>query len=330
MSEDLEISQYGDLSDDELLAFLNELEDDDSDMALDTENAEESIKADEDVADEHAEFEYLHAATPEELAAEKANKQEQEQEQEYNDNEIIDEELRDKAWTIYRKWYRDENGKFHFDGLGFKLRSELHEASLLKYKQLRQKRKERAKERRLKKIEIQRFAFTQTLIDLSEPIPNEHFKLLIVALTKEHTRMMAKCSQYINTRMTKLLAPLIPRRIRLTYKLYPMTMREHPGFLYIASKEYGAEIPFWVTPNIPYYFEQGTEKQVLRENKAIWLLDKVDSVIYQFDCHRRKKIEKEVKYATKLSQLKDHTYFGLLKYNPFWFETLYNELVKKA
>ena len=118
----------------------------------------------------------------------------------------------------------------------------------------------RKKSQRLKedRIRIQREAFRQEYIRLSDPIGNERIKLLVSLLVKEHTRMVDKYSTYINKRLTTLLNPFIPRRLRICKSLYPDSIRPCPGFLYKASEEYGAGLTFWAMPNIPYYFAQNT------------------------------------------------------------------------
>ena len=69
----------------------------------------------------------------------------------------------------------------------------------------------RQKAQRLKqdRIRIQRQAFNQECIRLSDPIGNENIKLLVSLLVKEHTRMIDKYSALINKRLAMLLNPFI-------------------------------------------------------------------------------------------------------------------------
>lgn len=175
------------------------------------------------------------------------------------------------------------------------------------------------------RIRIQREAFNQDFIKLSDPISKENLKLLISLLVQEHTRMIDKYTRFINRRLAALLNPFIPRRLRICKELYPTAIRYCPGFLYQASKEFGQGKTFWAVPNIPYYFEQNTEQQVLIKHKADFLVS-VDKAVANFHAHSEKRAIKEMKYASLLIQKGVNTFFELLRLNPFWFETLYNHL----
>lgn len=188
----------------------------------------------------------------------------------------------------------------------------------------------RQKAQRLKqdRIRIQRQAFNQEYIRLSDPIGNENIKLLVSLLVKEHTRMIDKYSALINKRLAMLLNPFIPRRLRLCKMLYPDSIRICPGFLYRASKEYGNNLTFWAMPNIPYYFVQNTEQKVLMEHKSPFLVN-VDQSIKFYHEHLKKRADKELKYASLIYQKGVYSYFDLLRLNPFWYEVLYNNLQNK-
>lgn len=188
--------------------------------------------------------------------------------------------------------------------------------------------KKKAKRLKEDRIRIQREAFNQEYIRLSDKIEKRHIQLLISTLTQEHTRMINKYSDYINRRLATLLNPLIPRRIRICKMLYPDSIRACPGFMYKASKEYGGGLTFWATPQIPYYFEQNTEQKMLIKNKSNFLYS-IDRAIAFYHEHLKKRQEKELKYASLIIQKGVYSYFDLLKLNPFWFEILYNELKNK-
>lgn len=175
------------------------------------------------------------------------------------------------------------------------------------------------------RLRIQREAFNQERIRLSDQIEKEHIPLLIAALTKEHTRMVDKYSAFINNRLTSLLNPFIPLRLRHCRLLYPNSIRMSPGFMYKASKEYGNGLTFWAVPLIPYYFEQNTEQKILLKNKASFLYA-IDKAVIFYHEHLKKRQEKELKYASIIIQKRVSSYYDLLKLNPFWFEILYNEL----
>lgn len=285
-----DIKQYGDLTEKELFEFLNEIKSDDEDIQEAQSEAIEKITLEE----EHVEL--------------------SEEEQE---NREIEARYGDKMpWT----------GLGPNNCRGVKLFGpEGQRRAAMASIEAKRKKSQRLKEDR---IRIQREAFRQEYIRLSDPIGNERIKLLVSSLVKEHTRMVDKYSTYINKRLTTLLNPFIPRRLRICKSLYPNSIRPCPGFLYKASEEYGAGLTFWAMPNIPYYFVQNTEQKVLIEHKSPFLVN-VDQSIKFYHEHFKKRADKELKYASLIYQKGVYSYFDLLRLNPFWYEVLYNDLQNK-
>lgn len=285
-----DIKQYGDLTEKELFEFLDEIKSDDEDIQEAQSEAIEKITLEE----EHVEL--------------------SEEEQE---NREIEARYGDKMpWT----------GLGPNNCRGVKLFGpEGQRRAAMASIEAKRKKSQRLKEDR---IRIQREAFRQEYIRLSDPIGNERIKLLVSSLVKEHTRMVDKYSTYINKRLTTLLNPFIPRRLRICKSLYPDSIRPCPGFLYKASEEYGAGLTFWAMPNIPYYFAQNTEQKVLMEHKSPFLVN-VDQSIKFYHEHFKKRADKELKYASLIYQKGVYSYFDLLRLNPFWYEVLYNDLQNK-
>lgn len=285
-----DIKQYGDLTEKELFEFLDEIKSDDEDIQEAQSEAIEKITLEE----EHVEL--------------------SEEEQE---NREIEARYGDKMpWT----------GLGPNNCQGVKLFGpEGQRRAAMASIEAKRKKSQRLKEDR---IRIQREAFRQEYIRLSDPIGNERIKLLVSSLVKEHTRMVDKYSTYINKRLTTLLNPFIPRRLRICKSLYPDSIRPCPGFLYKASEEYGAGLTFWAMPNIPYYFAQNTEQKVLMEHKSPFLVN-VDQSIKFYHEHLKKRTDKELKYASLIYQKGVYSYFDLLRLNPFWYEVLYNDLQNK-
>ena len=285
-----DIKQYGDLTEKELFEFLDEIKSDDEDIQEAQSEAIEKITLEE----EHVEL--------------------FEEEQE---NREIEARYGDKMpWT----------GLGPNNCRGVKLFGpEGQRRAAIASIEAKRKKSQRLKEDR---IRIQREAFRQEYIRLSDPIGNERIKLLVSSLVKEHTRMVDKYSTYINKRLTTLLNPFIPRRLRICKSLYPNSIRPCPGFLYKASEEYGAGLTFWAMPNIPYYFAQNTEQKVLMEHKSPFLVN-VDQSIKFYHEHFKKRADKELKYASLIYQKGVYSYFDLLRLNPFWYEVLYNDLQNK-
>lgn len=285
-----DIKQYGDLTEKELFEFLDEIKSDDEDIQEAQSEAIEKITLEE----EHVEL--------------------SEEEQE---NREIEARYGDKMpWT----------GVGANNCRGVKLFGpEGQRRAAMASIEAKRKKSQRLKEDR---IRIQREAFRQEYIRLSDPIGNERIKLLVSSLVKEHTGMVDKYSTYINKRLATLINPFIPRRLRICKSLYPDSIRQCPGFLYKASEEYGAGLTFWAMPNIPYYFAQNTEQKVLMEHKSPFLVN-VDQSIKLYHEHLKKRADKELKYASLIYQKGVYSYFDLLRLNPFWYEVLYNDLQNK-
>ena len=200
--------------------------------------------------------------------------------------------------------------------------------SIIEMRKKTQKTNEAKREKtKRERIAIQRMAFNQTRVKLNDPIGSDNFKLLISMLTAEHTKAIEKYENYINKRLAALINPLIPRKIRACKMLYPESMKDHPGFLYRASEEYGEGQTFWAMPDIPYYFKQNTEQEELKKfvKNADYLIS-VDKAIAMYNTHVKVRAEKELKYASTFINKKIYSYFDLLRLNPFWFEILFNNL----
>lgn len=285
-----DIKQYGDLTENELLEFLCEIKSDDEDIQEAQSEAIEKITLEE----EHTEL--------------------SEEEQE---NREIEARYGDKMPWIGSGWNSCQGVKpFGPEGQRRAAMASI-EANKRRSQQLREDR-----------IRIQREAFRQEYVHLSDPIGNDKIKLLVSLLVKEHTRMIDKYSAYINKRLAALLNPFIPRRLRICKSLYPNSIRQCPGFLYKASEEYGAGLTFWAMPNIPYYFAQNTEQKILIEHKSPFLVN-VDQSIKFYHEHLMKRADKELKYVSLIYRKGVYSYFDLLKLNPFWYEVLYNDLLNK-
>lgn len=296
---DESIKQYGNLTETELLEFLNAIEDEDEDLQRTQEEASESI------AMEEAQSNLSESIAMEEAQSDLSEKENRELEAQYGED----------AW---RKFFANTDPVLYGRNIQRKANFKSAEADIQRRKNLKAQR-----------LEIQRLAFNQEFIALSYQIEAENIKLLISLLVREHTRMIEKYEAYINKRLTNLLSPFIPIALRRCKKLYPDSIRICPGFLYKASDDYGQGYTFWAEPDIPYYFIQNTEQKILIENKSSFLIN-VDIAIKLYHEHTKKRADKELKYASMLYRKKVHTYFDLLKLNPFWFELLYNDLLSKA
>ena len=244
------------------------------------------------------------------------------------DEMLPEEKMSDCAWSYYRDWAKDDNDKFYIRGVKTRLFTDQEVARLEGLARYKQKLKEKTKIAKRRKAEIQRAAFQQNDILLSDVMPKEHIQLLIATLTRPHANMMQSCTNFINNRFTYLLQMLLPRYLRRSFKLFPQAFIKHPGFLYVASAEYGQSKTFWVTPKIPFYFEQGSEPATLRLHKPDYMYG-LDKAVAQYETHKEMLSTKQVKYATMLIRKKVITYYDLVKFKPVWFEVLYKALTSK-
>lgn len=176
------------------------------------------------------------------------------------------------------------------------------------------------------RLRIQRAAFNQENIPLATILKDAEITLLVSLLVADHTKMIEKYEAFINNRLTTLLRPFIPKRLKICERETPQAIKKCPGFLYRASKEFGNEAIFWAEPDIPYYFKQGTECELLQKEKPDFLVA-IDRALVSYTSHKTKRAEKELKYVSIIIRKKVRTFYDLLKLNPFWFELLYNNLI---
>lgn len=193
---------------------------------------------------------------------------------------------------------------------------------------------ERHAKKEQEKIDITRMAFDQKLINLSDGLTRWDKKVVVEELTKNLRILVKKYDEYINRRIAQLLSPAIPAAIKIAKLKWPWTFVANPGFLYKTHPEAGEILTFWATPNVPYYFRQGTEQQILEERNAelnAYLLEAVDRAIHKYYEAQRRLAGREVMYASRFASntVKLVTYQDLLKYNPFWFKKLYDRIDKE-
>lgn len=170
-------------------------------------------------------------------------------------------------------------------------------------------------------------AFNQDVIDLKDDISDDNMRTLITLLTGRQTNQIKKYQNFINGKFTTLLKPLIPRELILCWNKWPGSIHMAPGFLYRASEKYGSNLTFWVTPNVPYFIEQGKELETLTENNGLSFLGLVDEAIVRFYEAIDKRAEKESLIISAILQNNINTYYDLLKNKPIWYKTLYNYLM---
>lgn len=228
----------------------------------------------------------------------------------------------DKAWGWAKKQEITEVDVKHFTPA---LKSHAMYTAQLASKKAAEKRIEAKADKNRRKHEIVEEALNSKLIDLNSPISVEHKKLLIKLLTNQYTVLMEKQDKYINTNIERVLKRAIPNDLMNMYIKYPDLVTPFVGFDYVASKEYGEGLTFKVTPKIPHYFQPEDCNRIVREllpEANIISLDKAVAYFYKYKSTRAKQ---EIKTAEALAVLK--TYYDLVKKNPFWYDTLAQEIV---
>ena len=146
------------------------------------------------------------------------------------------------------------------------------------------------------KIKIQRLAVSQNLIRLSDPIPNYDLQALTRIVAEKQVTIAERAQASANKRLKRLLNSLIPIPIRRLYNTYPWVVKRCPGFIYDtiyngrtvgsnrAKVTEGPVILFWATPNVPYFFRQGTEQNILLKYRPemIYLVDNAVNMYYKY------------------------------------------------
>lgn len=187
----------------------------------------------------------------------------------------------------------------------------------------------RKENKRVQEIQINRLAFDQKVIKLSEEMTRYDKKILVEELTKNIRQLIKRYEKYINTRISKLLSPAIPAGVKAAKLRWPWIFIANPGFLYKTHPNMGEELTFWATPNVPYYFKQGTEQSILEERDAQlspYFLECIDRAIHRYYEAKRRLANREILYASRIINNNLKTYSDLLKYNAFWWKKLYDRL----
>lgn len=269
-------------------------------------------------------------------------------------NELLN-DIKDNpnGWYNKSKWVVNEQGQFvrRSDGEIFRIGEDIvsvvekpivddaeQELTELERKQKRIEKLVKGADkwkhnRDLRKIEINRMAFDQKILPLNDKITTADKRLLIELLTKPLRLLMIKYKDYVDNRVTKLLAPAIPQAIKLAAIKWPWVFIQNPGFLYKTHPHFGEVKTFWVSPKIPYFFKQGTEQAILEERDASlspYFLDCLDRAIHRWYTARDNLMRREVYYATRLMNIKGDTFYHLLMLNPFWFEKLYEHAKQQS
>lgn len=251
----------------------------------------------------------------------------QQQEAEELESALPDEDLTsDNAWG----WARKDNRPQVVSVRQFE--PALKSIAMASAKADRQKankaKSEVAVDRKRRKQEIVNEAINSTFIDLNAPLTVEHKKLLISLLTKHYTEKMQHHDSYINATVENTLKKAIPHDLLNIFAKFPDTVVPFPGFMYIASKEYGQNLQFKVCPNIPMYFQPEDCNNIIRKLLPQSRLASLDKAVAFFHKYKNLRSEREIKVAESLTRVA--TFFQLVKRDPSWYDLLITELKKKS
>lgn len=188
-------------------------------------------------------------------------------------------------------------------------------------------RKEKSVERKQREKEIIQEAIDSTFIDLNAPLNVAHKKLLIKLLTDVYTDNMVKNESYINKRITEMLKLIIPSDLLNAFNKYKESFIPSVGFTYVASEDYGNGYKFKVTLDLPFYFHPCDIQNILAEHWPERLIS-IDKAVVAFYKHKDTRTKREVTIAQQLTRIS--TFFQLVKKNPFWYDTLVQELKSQA
>lgn len=180
---------------------------------------------------------------------------------------------------------------------------------------------------RLRRMTIKReLVKADNILLLQKTIPRSMKKKIIPFMTKGLVESIAALKLNINRRIAVVMAPLFPEKLRVARALCgSRPFKEHPGFLWIGAEDYGGH-RIWVEPDIPYYFDQFSEMEIIRskcdENKVA----AIDRIIANYMNAVVQLAKRESNIAIKLTRV--DTFEELLTYNVDCFLYIY-ELYKE-
>lgn len=182
-------------------------------------------------------------------------------------------------------------------------------------------------DKKKRKQEIINEAIHSAFIDLNAPLSVVHKKLLISLLTKHYTEKMEHHDKYINATIEATLKNAIPYDLLNTFAKFPDVVMPFPGFMYKAGKEYGQGLQFKASPKIPMYFAPDDCTDIVKKLLHPKRLASLDKAVAFFHKYKSIRSKQEIKIAEALTKIA--TFFQLVKKDPFWYDTLAQELKRQ-
>lgn len=185
----------------------------------------------------------------------------------------------------------------------------------------------------LANVRMRRLVIKRTIVEegkvalLSELIPDKLLKSIIPFKTASVVNSIAQYKDAINRRIANCISPLLPEKIRVARAICgSRPFKEHPGFLWKTPKEYG-DYSMWVNPDIPFFFDQFTEMQIMREKCDTRKIASIDKAVQSYMQSVAILGKREASLAIKL--LRINTFEELLNFDVEAFEYVYAQYKKQ-
>lgn len=163
--------------------------------------------------------------------------------------------------------------------------------------------KEKHIERRRRITEIKReYVTSGKELLLHKQVELEDLSKLIEVFTNETIERAEKTKRLLIAKVERALKVNIPRELKATFTKYPQSFVKHPGFLYQSSEFYGGH-KIWLRINIPYFFEQFSEMNILQTSED-YVSSKLDKLVEQYYILKNKLSRDEINLATRFDRVK--------------------------
>ena len=179
---------------------------------------------------------------------------------------------------------------------------------------------------RRRKMEVKRIlTLTNNSYVLTKTLTQEHMQAIIPFMTQAFNKSLGRIKRSINNRIARLINPLIPNVLKVARTVCGRrAFVEHPGFIWECSSNYDS-FKIWVTPDIPYYFEQHSEMRILHEQYPAEKLRSVDALIDKYLQSIVRLRKRQARLASKLTYVV--TYEDLINFNIECAEYLIEQIV---
>lgn len=138
---------------------------------------------------------------------------------------------------------------------------------------------------------------------LYEPIDQSVLIEMIIVKSKKYIDMAERVKATLTKKVENVLLYYMPKKLKLCFEQYNQCFIPHPGFIYVTNVMNGAK-KLSVTPNVPMYFEQYTERDVLNKHSRL-IVYQLDELVVRYHTYAEKAIKLETKTAMFLSKVKN-------------------------